>query len=284
MTTYPLESGSQFTPASVGEIPYGLRAEHLDEALGIRVARPRLSWRLPHGTAAQRAYRISADNGWDTGRVPDDRSVLVPYAGPPLSSGQRVTWRVKVWTDLGESGWSAPCWFEMGLLETEDWQAEWIEPAVAGAGRPAPLLRYEFTVDRRIATARLHVTAHGLYEGFLNGARIGDAELTPGFTQYDARLQVQTYDVTADIRTGRNAIGAVLADGWYRGQIGITRAADQWGSRLGLLARLVLTYVLWQLDGAEIEVRVDVPAGTSAEVVLPDGRVRPAAPGTHTFR
>ena len=175
------------------DIPYGLRAEHLDEALGIRVTRPRLSWKLPSGAGAQRAYRISADSSWDTGRVADDQTVLVPYAGPPLSSGQRVTWRVKVWTDLGESGWSAPCWFEMGLLEAEDWQAEWIEPAGAGAGRPAPLLRYEFTVDRPIATARLHVTAHGLYEGFLNGARIGDAELTPGFTQYDARLQVQTY-------------------------------------------------------------------------------------------
>ncbi|HEY7273289.1 MAG TPA: family 78 glycoside hydrolase catalytic domain [Actinoplanes sp.] len=227
---------------SVRVIPYGLRAEHLDEALGIRVARPRLSWRLPDGAAVQRAYRIRGDNGWDTGRVAGDASVLVPYAGPPLASGQRVTWRVKVWTDLGESAWSAPCWFETGLLEPEDWQAEWIEPASDEAGRPAALLRYEFTVDRPVATARVYVTAHGIYEGFLNGLRIGDAELTPGFTQYDARLQVQTYDVTADVRTGRNAIGVVLADGWYRGQIGITRAVDQWGSRTGLLAQLVLTY------------------------------------------
>jgi alpha-L-rhamnosidase len=226
----------------MSDAPHGLRVEHLDEALGIGVARPRLSWRLPDGAAVQRAYRIRGDNGWDTGRTAGDQSVLLPYGGPALSSGQRVTWRVKVWTDLGESEWSAPSWFETGLLDTEDWTADWIEPATGDAGRPAFLLRYPFTVDRPVAAARLHVTAHGLYEGFLNGARIGDAELTPGFTQYDARLQVQTYDVTAGLRTGRNAIGVILADGWYRGQIGITRAADQWGTRVALLAQLVLTY------------------------------------------
>jgi alpha-L-rhamnosidase len=115
--------------------PHGLRVEHLDEVLGLGVTRPRLSWRLPDGAARQRAYRIDGDNGWDTGRVAGDQSVLVPYAGPPLSSGQRVMWRVKVWTDLGESEWSAPRWFEMGLLDTEDWQAEWIEPASADAAR-----------------------------------------------------------------------------------------------------------------------------------------------------
>ena len=90
----------------------------------------------------------------------------------------------------------------------------------------------------RSASARLYVTAHGIYEAFLNGSRIGTAELTPGFTQYDARLQVQTYDVSDLLRPGRNALAVILADGWYRGQIGITRASDQWGTNLALLAQL----------------------------------------------
>ncbi|WP_034271409.1 family 78 glycoside hydrolase catalytic domain [Haloechinothrix halophila] len=226
--------------------PHGLRVEHLDRALGISVAQPRLSWRLPDGAAQQVAYRITADNGWDTGRVVSDQSVLVPYAGPTLASAQRVVWRVKVWTDLGASEWSPPCWFEMGLLDSADWRAEWIEsgedPAGGPGNRPAVLLRVEFDVDRPIATARLYATAHGIYEGFLNGDRIGDAELTPGFTQYDAQLQVQTYDVAASLAEGRNAFGVILGDGWFRGQIGITRAADQWGKRLGLLAQLELTH------------------------------------------
>ncbi|WP_375424032.1 glycoside hydrolase family 78 protein [uncultured Friedmanniella sp.] len=127
----------------------------------------------------------------------------------------------------------------------------WIGPAegrVAAPGeRPAPLLRGEFAVATPVASARLRVTACGIYEAFLNGVRVGDDELTPGFTSYDTRLQVQTYDVTELLRPGRNVLGAILADGWYRGQIGITRAADQWGTRTGLLARLVLTHA----DGTE---------------------------------
>jgi len=75
-----------------------LRVDHLDHALGID-ASPRLSWRLPDGAVRQVAYRLRGDNGWDTGRLESDRSLLVPYDGPALVSGQRVTWQVKVWTD-----------------------------------------------------------------------------------------------------------------------------------------------------------------------------------------
>ncbi len=226
--------------------PHALRVEHLDEALGIRTSAPRLSWQLPEGARQQSAYRITADNGWDTGWVDSDRSLLVPYAGPPLASGQRVEWQVAVRTDLGESAASYSCAFEMGLLWAEDWEAAWIEPGEMPTGapgdRPAALLRHEFVIDRPVVAARLHATAQGLYEAFLNGQRAGDAELTPGFTQYDVRLQVQTADVTGSLRPGRNAVAVVLSDGWFRGQIGIARAADQWGDRLAFLGQLQLTH------------------------------------------
>ena len=182
------------------------------------------------------------DNGWDTGRVESEQSVLVTYAGPSLRSSQRVTWEVKVWTDEGESEWSAPASFEMGLLGRGDWQARWIapyEPETAPPGlRPAMLVRGEFEVAGSIASARLYATAHGIYEAFLNGRRVGDAELTPGFTEYRTRLQVQAYDVTNLVWSGRNALGAILSDGWFRGQVGLPRAHDQWGSRLGFLAQV----------------------------------------------
>jgi alpha-L-rhamnosidase len=226
--------------------PHSLRVEHLDDPLGIRTTAPRLSWRLPDGAREQHAYRITADNGWDSGWVDSDQSLLVPYAGPPLSSSQRVEWRVTVETDLRESPQSEPAWFETGLLWTEDWLASWVEPGRMPHGpageRPAALLRFEFDVDRPVASARLHATAQGIYEAFLNGQRTGDAELTPGWTQYDERLQVQTHDVTGAVREGDNALGVVLADGWFRGQTGITRAADQWGSRLAVLAQLHLVH------------------------------------------
>jgi alpha-L-rhamnosidase len=102
---YPcLGAPGQRIVSAMTAVPGHLRVEHLDEALGIHVAAPRLSWRLPEGAAAQTGYRITGDNGWDTGRVDDDRSLLVPYTGPPLTSGARLEWRVKTWTDLGESG------------------------------------------------------------------------------------------------------------------------------------------------------------------------------------
>ena len=186
--------------------PQGLRVEHLEEALGIRTTAPRLSWRLPDGAREQRAYRFSTDNGWDSGWVESDRYLLVPYAGPPLAGSQRVEWQVQVRTDLGESRWSAPAWFETGLLWPEEWQASWIEPGRMPDGAPgerqAAMLRVQFEVDRPVVGARLHATAQGLYEAYLNGERVGDAELTPGYTQYDARLQVQTFDVTASVSVG----------------------------------------------------------------------------------
>jgi alpha-L-rhamnosidase len=221
---------------------HGLRVEHLDEPLGILTRSPRLSWRLPDGAARQDAYRLRTDNGWDSGRVEDGRSLLVPYAGPPLHSAERVEWRVKVWTDRGESDWSPPAWFETGLLDRDDWTAGWITPpeaAVPPAGnRPAHLLRTGFRVVQAGRRARLHITAHGLYEAFVNGTRVGDAELTPGFTQYRERLQVQTYDVTELVAAGDNVLAVVLSDGWFRGQIGALRSADQWGTRLAVLAQL----------------------------------------------
>ncbi|GIJ59251.1 family 78 glycoside hydrolase catalytic domain [Virgisporangium aurantiacum] len=231
----------------------GLRVEHLDHPLGIHTRAPRFSWRLPAGGARQVAYRIRTSNGWDTGRVDSDRSVLVPYEGPPLGSAQRVTWRVRVWADTGDLGWSSEDWFEMGLLRADDWTARWIQPRedeVPPPGeRPAHLLRTLFTVDGG-GPARLYITAHGLYEAFLNGVRVGDAELTPGYTQYASRLQVQTYDVTDLLRPGANALGVVLADGWFRGQTGALRSADQWGHHVALLAQLTVDGVPVSITGA----------------------------------
>ena len=224
-------------------MPSRLRVEHLTYALGIGTTRPRFSWWIPGTAARQLGYRIQTDNGWDSGRVESSDSVLVDYLGPALRSGQRVTWQVKVWTDLGESDWSDPHVFELGLLDAGDWSARWITPVESDlppAGRrPAMLLRGEFELpDVPVAQARLHATAHGIYEAFVNGRRVGDGELTPGFTEYRDRLQVQTHDISGLLRPGRNAIGAILSDGWFRGQVGLPRAHDQWGSELAFLAQV----------------------------------------------
>ena len=140
------------------------------------------------------------------------------------------------------SAWSAPAWWEMGLLEPSDWKASWIEPGlpedVTKSG-PVPMLRREFKLNGAVARARAYVTSHGLYEMHLNGHRVGDQVFTPGWTSYNKRLQYQTYDVTALLKTGTNAVGVQLGNGWYRGNLpgGIDRR-NVYGDRLALLLQI----------------------------------------------
>lgn len=220
--------------------PTELRIEHLDDALGITYPTPRLSWRLPAGAYVQTAYQVELDGVALPGTL-SARSVLVPWAGAPLRSRQRAICRVKVWTDTGESDWSAPTMVEAGLLDPTDWRASWIEPVEderpPDGERPAYVLRHEFDLDE-LGTARLYATAHGVYETFLNGARVGDLELTPGFTSYHRILQVQAYDVTDLLRAGRNTWETVLSDGWYRGRTIFTQVADAYGDTTAFRGQL----------------------------------------------
>jgi alpha-L-rhamnosidase len=219
-----------------------VRIEHLGEPLGIGDRLPRVSWRLPDGTTTQIAYELRLDDGSTTGRVESPDNVLVRWPGRPLRSRERRLVQVRVWTDQGESAWSEPTAVEAGLLTPRDWTAAWIEPIEHGESkpgfRPAYLLRGELRVSGKVETARLCATAHGIYEAYLNGNRIGDIELAPGYTEHAHRTQVQAYDVTALVEEGTNTLGAVLTDGWYRGEVGILRAYDQWGHSTAFLCQL----------------------------------------------
>jgi alpha-L-rhamnosidase len=235
-----------------------LTTEYLVNPLGLDTPRPRLSWRLdaPERGAKQTAYHILAASDparlaagtadlWDSGRVESDESVLVEYAGAALRSGQRAHWQVRAWDGAGQpTEWSAPAWWEMGLLEPGDWQAAWISPGAAEHATPNPLLRGTFDVSGTVVAARAYVTALGLYELELNGRRVGDWLLTPGWTSYNKRLQYQVYDVTPLLRPGRNALGALLGDGWYRGRMGWVADKDRhvYGGQVGLLAQITITY------------------------------------------
>ncbi len=233
--------------------PHGLRVEHLVAPLGIGPEPPRLSWQLPEGADHQVAYQllVTVDDptGFggetsDTGRVESPEHLWVPSGVEPVS-GRRVTWRVKVWTDLGESEWSAPSWWEHGLLSPEDWTAHWVAPVEAedrpARQRPVHQLAGAVEVPDGVVRARLHATAHGLYEAFLDGERVGDAELTPGWTAYRSRLAVQTYDVTDLVHPGTNVLGVLLSDGWWRGQNSVARRVDDYGATTAVLAQLVIT-------------------------------------------
>lgn len=237
-----------------------LTCEYFTNPIGIDVRLPRLSWKLQASARGimQSAYQIRtaespdalvAGTGlvWDSGKVASDQSVHVVYGGSALQIGQRVYWQVRVWDQGGAaSDWSESAYWEMGLLDASGWQAEWITPdwdEDIKQSQPAPFLRRAFQLDGVVKSARVYVTSLGLYELHLNGQRVGDGVLTPGWSSYDDHIQYQTYDVTALLAQGQNAVGAILADGWYRGWLGFEGNRNTFGDHLALLLKLQVTYV-----------------------------------------
>jgi alpha-L-rhamnosidase len=209
-------------------IPYDLRCEYKTNPMGIDVVRPRLSWKLKSDQPGQfqSAYQVQVASSaerleagkadlWDSGKVESDETIHIEYAGNPLASAQEVFWKVRVWDRDGrESRRSDTARWEMGLLDRSHWSARWVGSTLVGAkfaGIPVPFLRKEFRLKDRPVRARLYVTALGLYEVRLNGQRVGIDELAPGWTDYRYRVQYRTYDVTAQLSAGDNAIGAILA-------------------------------------------------------------------------
>lgn len=225
-----------------------LRVEHCVNPSVVDVAQPRLSWvNEPKNERVkgqrQTAYRIvvaSSEEGlrkghydlWDSGRVPSDISVLVPYGGRALSSGQDCYWKVQTWDATGKrSKWSPTAHWGMGIQKPEEWHAQWI---TARQSQGAPLFRKAFTLNRKVQKAKAYVTAGGYFELYVNGQRVGEDQLVPNFTNYTTRDGIEkggiaienrftayrvlylSYDVTHLLQNGRNALGAMLGDGFYR--------------------------------------------------------------------
>jgi alpha-L-rhamnosidase len=231
----------------------GLLCEYQTNPLGIDVTIPRLTWRLISAgrNTLQTSYelRVSTDTAdlkplWQSGKVSSDQSVNVPYRGPTLQSKQRYYWQVRLWDNKGNaSPWSKTNSWEMGLLIPSKWSAKWIRADIKedSASRPANMLRKTFVLSKTVQSARLYVTCHGLYEVHINGKRVGNEYLTPGWTSYNKRLQYQVYDVTALLKNGNNAVGVTLGDGWYRGIVGFNRNKNVYGDKLALLLQLEVT-------------------------------------------
>jgi alpha-L-rhamnosidase len=235
-----------------------LTCEYQSAPLGIDVKVPRFSWKLnsTERGVKQKNYeiRFSTDSKfnvvgegfvWSSKVVESDQSLHVAYSGPALKSRQRYFWQVKISDNQGNSsGWSEVKFWEMGLLNPVDWTAQWIEPVIPGdsAGQPAPMLRRNFDLKKVVKSARLYITSHGIYECFINGKRVGDQYLTPGWTSYNKRLQYQTFDVTALLTNGKNATGVILGDGWYRGWLAWENNKNVYGKNLALLYQLEVVY------------------------------------------
>jgi len=266
-----------------------LKVESQSNPIGIDCEKPRFSWVISSDRrgVAQTAYQIvialsseqlmeQKDYVWDSGCVLSDQSIYVEYEGLKLQSRQRYYWKVRVWDEGGNvSQWSEVAYWEMGLLSSEDWVAQWIEPDQLAVHReidlnlmeainsqeitdtsrlhPCQLLRKTFVISKQVKRATMYATAHGVYTLELNGRKVGNQELTPEFTTYEKYLQYQTYDVTKQLIEGTNVIGAILGDGWYAGRIGLIGSSCQYGDKLALLLQLEIVFE----DGSQFTVTSD---------------------------
>ena len=227
-----------------------LVVENLTNPIGLDVQDPRFGWQLVSDQryTVQSAYEIKMSSGatsvWNTGKVNSDQSSFVDYGGPALQSGKRYQWQVRVWDNHGKaSAWSQPAFFQEGFLKGSDWKASWIQPQTEDSVlRPCPLFRKKFQIDKKVKSATAYITAHGLYEAFMNGQRVGNAYLSPGWTSYNKRLQYQVYDVTDLIKNGVNAIAVMLGDGWYRGYIGFSGQKNFYGKDISLLMQVNIVF------------------------------------------
>ncbi len=231
-----------------------LVCEYHTNPIGIDILQPRLSWKIvsTEKDVMQSAYEIKVTNEtakgktlWNTGKISSDKSVNVSYDGPELSSMQRVYWQVRVWDNNGKAtDWSEPAYWEMGILKPELWTANWItmedETKLEGS-KPSQYLRSEFATTKKVKSARVYVSSLGLYQFYLNGQKVGNDLFTPGWTSYNKRIQYQTYDVTSLLQS-KNSMGAILGDGWYRGNIGWQNQHNYYGEKLALIAQLHVVY------------------------------------------
>jgi alpha-L-rhamnosidase len=288
---------SSFTFAAL--TPANLRTEWLPNPLGIDAGKPRVSWRVESDERGQRqtGYRVLVASGaalleraegdlWDSGKVASDETLNIEYAGKPLASGQACFWKVKVWDKDGvESPWSAPAHWSMGLLKPEDWKAQWISfkdetPLHTDRAKlhlpPARHYRKEFSANMAVKRVVLFGSALGVAEFQLNGQRVGDAYLEPGWADYRQRNFYRVHDVTKLVKRGPNCVGAIVADGWYAGYVGYGLLVGYGPNKTGraiygktpaLLAQLDIEYA----DGSHEIIGTDTTWQTSG-----DGPIREA--------
>ncbi|MEN8227092.1 MAG: family 78 glycoside hydrolase catalytic domain [Bacteroidota bacterium] len=209
----------------------GLKCEHMEDPLGLDTGTPRLSWQMADDTqgARQTAFQVivgtdqesvrrGEGDAWNSGQVDSD-AVLVNYDGTALKPFTRYYWTVRIWNEK-----ERPCEFgdvasfEMGMMNSGNWQAAWISDSEDIDLKPAPWFRKEFTIEKEIASARVYIASAGLHELYINGIKVGDARLTPAYTRFDRRVLYLTHDVTSLLKKRDNAIGVLLGNGWYNHQ------------------------------------------------------------------
>lgn len=294
-------------PGNAAIIPSRLTCEYLVNPTVIDTRHPRLSWintadpgeRGQRQTACQIQVASSPEklksqqpDLWDTGKIDNDRSFLIHYAGSPLQSRQECWWQVRVWDAKGKvSDWSEPAHWNMGLLNANEWKADWIgapwqgdEATAKSADKtefPAPLFRKDFLVSKTISSAKIYISGLGYFELYLNGNKVSDDVLVPNQTNYGKREDLDKtgvrlddnfrgynvlylcYDLKKFLKQGKNALGCLLGNGFYNAKQGWTMP---FGSPR-LIAQLHITYA----DGSEEVITSDTSWKVTRSAIVSNG-------------
>jgi len=210
--------------------PVGLLCEYTVNPLGLDIKHPRFSWRLENARRglSQRGYQLlvasspsildqNTGDFWDSGIVESSASVNVPYSGAELNSRTKYYWKVRILDDQGHvSKYSPSSSFEMAFLDPKEWKAQWIACMSMKPYPTVPLFRKELHVHKTVQDAKVYISGIGYYELRINGRKVGNHVLDPGWTDYTKRVLYSVYDVTDMLTIGNNAVGVMLGIGWYR--------------------------------------------------------------------
>ncbi|MBQ5944647.1 MAG: glycoside hydrolase family 78 protein [Bacteroidales bacterium] len=208
----------------------GLKTEHLENPLGIDNPAPRLSWRMEDSRegAVQTSYRVvvgkdkrAVEDGkgdvWDSGTIGSD-ACLVTYGGMPLEPFTEYWWKVFAGDRDGKVVSSKACSFEMATMGRWSPDGQWVDDGKDIDWKPAPYFRKEFTIGKKVKSARAYIASAGFNSLYVNGKKIGDRVLDPAFTTFDKHILYTVWDITPNLEEGVNAIGVILGNGWYNHQ------------------------------------------------------------------
>ena len=254
-----------------------IRMDYEKEQIGITHI-PEFSWTLESDKRNVRQdtweLEIAEDKAFEkkiykSGRVNSDASAQIILEDVKLESQKKYFARVKVTANGEETEWAETS-FVTGILDNSQWKAVFVsaEEEADKDNSKGTYVRNEFTVKKPVKEAYVSATALGLYHFYLNGRKVGNDELTPGWTSYRKHLCFQTYEVTDYLKEGKNAAGAVLAAGWYKGKMGfegLEKNRNHYGENTALLAQMVIRYA----DGTEdLFVTDESWSGADAPVVF----------------
>ena len=208
-----------------------LKCEHLVNPIGIDTDLPRFSWQIDGQKQGifQTSFQIflgtdsleveaGKGNVWNSGKIKSGAQIAV-YSKKSLKPFTKYFWIVKVWGKLDTPiNSSKVASFETGMMESKNWQGDWISDTRDINLKPAPWFRKEFTASKTIQSARAYIAVGGLYELYINGKKVGNHRLDPMYTRFDRRTLYVTHDVTNLVSEGKNAVGILLGNGWYNHQ------------------------------------------------------------------